>query len=125
MRRHARQWHLDALNAARPVVEVPNSLLQLLLEMFIYGPPKTKRGTSPKDTALKYQAIALLVKMVSQEHGYPEYTHPEHRGERDAPPSACRLVGEELGLSERWVEEIWGDHKAAVISSPPPPRPPN
>jgi hypothetical protein len=28
--------------------------------------------------------------------------------------SACRLVADELGLSERTVEEIWADRKAMV-----------
>jgi hypothetical protein len=47
LRKHARQWHLDARNAARAVVEVPTSVLELLLELFIWGPPKIKRGGSP------------------------------------------------------------------------------
>jgi hypothetical protein len=45
--------------------------------------------------------IALLLKMVKRDFGFPEYSNPEHRGNPDAPMSACRLVAEETGLSER------------------------
>jgi hypothetical protein len=76
--------------------------------------PKAKSGTSPKDTDLKYTTIALLVKIVSRDYGFPEYSNPEHRGNPDAPMSACGLVADELGLSERTVEEIWADRKAMV-----------
>ena len=43
---------------------------------------------------------------MSQDFGFPKYGNPERRGNADAPMSACRLVAEELGLSERTVEEI-------------------
>jgi hypothetical protein len=32
--------------------------------------------------------------------------------------SACRLVAQELGLSERYVEEIWAEYKEMVLRSP-------
>jgi len=116
LRKRSRHWHREALNAGRAVMEVPTGLHELLLEMFIYGPPKAKRGSSPKDTGLRYQTIALLVKIVHGDFGFPEYTQPENRGDPDAPMTACRLVGEELGLSERRVEEIWAERKAAVMA---------
>ena len=78
-----------------------------------------KRNKS-KDTGLKYNAITLLVKTVSQDYGFTEYSNPQHRGNPDAPMSACRLVAEETGLSRRRVEEIWGDRKASVIKRRPP-----
>ena len=80
----------------------------------IDGPPKAKSGPSPKDAELRYTTIALLMKTVSEDYGFPEYTPPAHRGNPDAPMSACRLVAEELGLSDRTVEEIWAERKASV-----------
>jgi hypothetical protein len=109
-----------ARGARRARMNVSTDLHEFVWEWFIDGPPKANRGTSPKDTGLKYNAIALLVKIVSQDYGFPEYSNPEHRGNPDAPISACRLVAEETGLSERWVEEIWGDRKASVIKRRPP-----
>jgi hypothetical protein len=103
-------------------MNVPTDLHEFVWEYFIDGPPKAKTGSSPKDTGLKYQTIALLVKIVSGDYGLPEYSNPEHRGNPEAPMSACRLVAEELGLSERTVEEIWADRKAMVTR---PRRPPN
>jgi hypothetical protein len=35
--------------------------------------------------------------------------------------SACRLAAEELGLSERTVEDIWSDYKAMVTRPRRPP----
>jgi hypothetical protein len=114
LRKRARILHQQALTAGSGVMEVPTSLHQLLLEMFIYGPPKAKRGTGPKDTGIRYMTIALLVGIVVEDFGFPEYTHPEHRDNPDAPLSACRLVAQELGISERRVEEIWAERKASV-----------
>jgi hypothetical protein len=56
---------------------------------------------------LKNLTIAKLVDMVSLEYGFPEYRSVEHRGQKNGPMSACRLVAEELKLSERTVEKIW------------------
>ena len=63
---------------------------------------------------MRYTTIAVLVKTVSEDYGFPEYTPPEDRGNPDAPMSACRLVAEELRLSERRVEEIRAERKASV-----------
>ena len=63
---------------------------------------------------MRYQTIAVLVKMVSTDYGFPEYRNTEHRGEKTGPMSACLLVAQEFGLEERWVEEIWADRKAGI-----------
>jgi hypothetical protein len=109
-----------ARGARRARMNAPTDLHEFVWECFIDGPPKAKSGSSPKDTDLKYQTIALLVKIVSQDYGLSEYRNPEHRGEKSGPMSACRLVAEELGLSERRVEEIWADRKASITRPRPP-----
>ena len=64
---------------------------------------------------LKHHTIALMVKIVRQDFGLPEYRNPEHRGEKSGPVSACLLVAQELDLDERWVEEIWRHRKARLL----------
>jgi hypothetical protein len=105
LRKHAR-------GARRARMNVPTDLHEFVWEYFIDGPPKAKSGSNPKDTGLKHQAIARLVKIVSQDYGFPEYRNPEHRGDKTGPMSACLLVAEELGLSERTVEDIRRDRKS-------------
>ena len=107
LRKYARESGLN-------VFQIPVSVTGLALEILTDGPPKAKSGSSPKDIGLKHLTIALLVKIVSQNYGFPEYSNPEHRGNPDAPMSACRLVAEETGLSESTVEKIWADHKEMV-----------
>jgi hypothetical protein len=94
---------------------VPLDFHTFVWEYFLDGPPKAKSGSNPKDTGLKHLTIALLVNMVRRDYGFPEYRNPEHRDEKTGPMSACRLVAEELNLSERTVEDIWRDHKEMVI----------
>jgi hypothetical protein len=108
LRKHAR-------DASRARVNVPPSLHEFVWEYFIDGPPPAKSGQSPKDSGLRYQAIAIMVKIVSGDYGFPEYRNAEHRGEKSGPISACLLVAQELGLEERWIEEIWADRKASVL----------
>jgi hypothetical protein len=108
LRKHAR-------GASRARMNVPRSLHEFVWEYFIDGPPKAKSGSSPKDMELKHQTIALMVKIVSQDFGLPEYRNAEHRGEKSGPISACLLVAQELGLSERSVEEIWAERKTSVL----------
>jgi hypothetical protein len=108
LRKHAR-------GARGPRLNVPGSLHEFVWECFIDGPPPAKSGLSPKDMGLKHVSIALMVKIVSQDYGLPEYRNPEHRGEESGPISACLLVAQELDLEERWVEEIWADRKASVL----------
>jgi hypothetical protein len=111
----------NAEGARRAGMKVPTDLHEFVWEWFIDGPPKAKSGPSPKDSGRKRLTIALLVKMVKGDFGFPEYSNPEHRGNPDAPMSACRLVAEETGLSERMVEEIWGKRKTLVTRARRPP----
>jgi hypothetical protein len=104
-----------ARGAARAGMGVPRELHAFVWEWFIDGPPKARSGTSLKDTGLRHMAIALLVSMVTRDYGFPEYRNPEHRGEKTGPMSACRLVAEETGLSERRIEELWRGHKPVII----------
>jgi hypothetical protein len=108
LREHAR-------GASRARMNVPRSFHEFVWECFIDGPPPAKSGLSPKDMGLKHLTIALMVKIVSQDFGLPEYRNAEHRGEESGPVSACLLVAQELDLSERSVEEIWADRKASVL----------
>src|SRR5262249_55974647 len=87
--------------AARAGMGVPRELHVFVWQYFIAGgPPKTRSGTSPKDTGLRHVSIALLVSMVTKDYGFPESRNPEHRGEKTGPMSACRL--EEF---RRWIDE--------------------
>lgn len=103
-----------ARGARRARMNVPDALHEFVWEFFIDGPPKAKSGPSSKDSDLRYQTIALLVKIVSRDYGFPEYRNVEHRGSSSGPMTAILLVAEELGLSERTVEDIWADRKAIV-----------
>jgi hypothetical protein len=105
-----------ARGARRAGMNVPTELHEFVWEYFIDGRPKAKSGTSSKDTDLRYTGIALLVKIVHLEYGFPLITQPQDRDNPDAPMTACRLVGEETGLGERRVEEIWGERGAAVMA---------
>jgi hypothetical protein len=102
-------------------MDVPTDLHEFVWEWFIDGPPKAKSGSNPKDTGLRHLTIALLVKKMIEDYGFLEYGNPEHRGNPDGPMSACRLAAEELGLSERTVEDIWSDYKAMVTRPRRPP----
>jgi hypothetical protein len=121
----AREGDHDALDILRTYgrgarkagMNVPREFHAFVWEYFVDGPPKAKSGSSPKDSELRFQSIALLVKIVSQDYGFPEYRNPEHRGRKDGPMTACKLVADELGLGERTVEDIWGERKSSVIRS--------
>jgi hypothetical protein len=89
-------------------------VVMLAVEVFSYGPPKTLPGSKPTRTSARNTAIALLVKIVHEDYGFPLYVQPEHRGDRAAPMTAHRLVGEELCLNERAIERIWRDRKDMV-----------
>ncbi|PWT73228.1 MAG: hypothetical protein C5B46_05660 [Proteobacteria bacterium] len=104
-----------ASGARRAGLTVPTALHEFVWEYFIDGAPKAKPGSSPKDIGLKHQTIAVLVKIVSQDYGFPEYRNWEHRGEKTGPRSACLLVAEELGLDEQTVEAVWRERKAAIL----------
>jgi hypothetical protein len=94
--------------------KVPDCFHEFIWEWFLDGPPKAKSGSSPKDTELRYQTIALLVDIVNRDYGFPEYRNVEHRGKKTGAMSACLLVAEELDLDERWVEEIWAERKEMI-----------
>jgi len=119
----AREGDKDALeflrkrarDASGARTNVPQSLHEFVWEYFIDGPPPAKSGSSPKDMGLKHLTVALMVKIVSQDYGLPEYRNPEHRGEASGPVSACLLVAQELDLDERWVEKIWADRKGNAL----------
>src|SRR5262245_35841897 len=66
LRKHARGAHGARMN-------VPLSLHEFVWEYFIDGPPRAKSGSSPKDSGLRRQAVAVMVKIVSQDYGFPEY----------------------------------------------------
>ena len=115
----AREGDKDAVeilqNRARVMcstrVNVPDCFHEFVWEWFIDGPPKAKPGPSLKDTALNSTTLMLVVRMISRDFGFPEYTPYEHRDGPDAPMSAMRLVAEELGLKERTLEDIINDRK--------------
>jgi hypothetical protein len=107
LRNHAR-------GARRAGMRVPDEFHTFVWECFIDGIPKARSGTSPKDTELRKTTIALLVKIVRDDYGFPEYRNVEHRSAESGPMCACLLVAQELGLAERTVEEIWGERKASV-----------
>jgi hypothetical protein len=101
--------------ARRLGTPVPACFNEFVWEWFLDGPPKGNPGSSPKDTGLRYQALALLVFKMSWEHGFPEKTPSDRRDDPDAPMSACRLVAEEFELSESWIEKIWEERKEGIL----------
>jgi hypothetical protein len=109
LREHAR-------GARRTRMNVPDAFHEFVWEWFIDGPPKAKSGSKSKDSELRKQTIALLVKVVSKDYGFSVYRNTEYRGSNSGPPSAISIVAEELGLSERTVEDIWADRKSIVGS---------
>ena len=106
-----------AAGARKAGLIVPDDFHAFVWEWFVDGPPKAKSGSSSKDTELRFQTIALLVKTVSRDYGFLEYRNVEHRGRKDGPMTACKLVAEELGLAERTVEDIWGERKGRLTGS--------
>jgi hypothetical protein len=120
----AREGDKDALDLLREYargarrhehLKVPRAFHEFVWDFFVDGPPPAKSGVNPKDVGLKHLTIALLVRMVTRDYGFPEYRNPEHRGVKGGPISACLLVAQEIGLEERTVEEIWADRKASVL----------
>ena len=85
--------------------KVPDCFAEFVWEWFLDGPPKAKPGSNPKDLGLRNLIIDRLVKRISRDYGFPEYTPPERRDDSDAHMSACRLVAEGFGIKERTLEE--------------------
>jgi hypothetical protein len=90
---------------------IPRCFHEFVWEWFMYGPPKTPSGLGPKDTGLKHQTIATIVKIVIEDYGLPEYRNSEELSNPEAPMTACQIVAEETGMSESWVIKIWQDRK--------------
>ena len=105
-------------------MDVPPDLHEFVWEWFIDGPPKTKSGTSPKDTVLKYETIALLVKIVSQGLRFPGVRDSEHHGNPRGPHVGLPVGRRGTGARQRWVE-VYGptesddDHPAVVRTNSP------
>ena len=85
---------------------VPDCFAEFVWEWFLDGPPKAKSGSNPKDTGLNYVTIALCVKIVSQDYGFPEYRNIEHRGRKPVP---CRLAC--------WWPKNWNSASAGLKKS--------
>jgi hypothetical protein len=96
-----------ARGARRAGMFVPDALHAFVWEYFIDGPPKAPPGSKPQDNLLRNMLIVKLVQVVSEEFGIPVYRNVQHRGAEDGPICVLKLLGEELGLGERGVEEIW------------------
>jgi hypothetical protein len=119
----AREGDKDALEilrrhadgARRAGMNVSQSFHEFVWEYFVDGPPAAKSGSGPKDSGLMHLTIAVMVRIVSRDYGFPEYRNSEYRGKKAGPMTACRLVAEEMGFSERTIEDIWGERKAAVL----------
>jgi hypothetical protein len=102
-----------ARGARRSGMNVPQAFHEFVWECFIDGPPKAKSGPSPKDTELRKQTIRILVKIVT-EYGFNATRNPEHRGSKEGPMTACRIVAEEIGLKEGTVEGLWAERGASL-----------
>jgi hypothetical protein len=105
-----------ACGARRTGMAIPAELQEFALECFIEGPPQAKSGPKPQDNLLRYPTIALMVHIVHKDFGIQEYRNTDHRGEKTGPMSACLLVAEELNMSERRIEEIWGELKDGTLA---------
>lgn len=128
----AREADADAIDilrkyaggARRTGMNVPADFHAFVWEWFIDGPPKgtakTKAGTASKGNELRYQTIAVLVKIVNRDYGFPVYRNPEHRDgeDGDGPMCALQLVAEETRLGYSTVEGHWRDRKASVTRTP-------
>jgi hypothetical protein len=120
----ARRGDRDAMEILRERARVSSENLSVdfyafVLECFIDGPPKASPGVKSKDAFFRDQIIAMFVKFVSVTYGFPIYRNPEHRGEESGPVTACKIIGDELGLSEDRVQKIWEADRRAGITCPP------
>jgi hypothetical protein len=115
----AREGDADAIELLREYargarctgMNVPIDLHEFVWEYFIDGkPPANRAGTSAKQTELRNQALAILVRMITTDYGFPIYANAEYRG-TDGPMTACRIVAEELGLDIQTVEAIYRERR--------------
>jgi hypothetical protein len=107
LRAYVRRLYKSAQRARGASVEIPASVRELMFEVFINGEPRAKPGPKPTTSGQRNTTIASLVMWVSKAYGFPIYGNAEHRGNPNAPMTALRLVGEEAGLDELTVEEIY------------------
>jgi len=102
-----------ARGARRSGMHVPQALHEFVWEWFLDGPPKAKSGQSPKDTELRKQTIRIMVKIVA-EYGFNVSRNAEHRGRKDGPMTAQKLLAEELGLAETTVTDLWNERGVSL-----------
>jgi hypothetical protein len=121
----ARAGHAEAIDILRDYLRVvrhdgmsiPAELQEFALDWFQDGPPKAPPGPKPQDTVTRDQTIIALVKIVHEDFGFSISSNPEWRGDKAGPMTAFRLVGEEIGLNERTVEDIWDKGKPSILPS--------
>ena len=124
----AREGHSDATEllrerarAARQTGErVPDELHAFVWEMFLDGPPSKRPGPKPEELLLRNMLITGLVAVVVDEFGFAP-TRARTAKSKDAPPSGCSIVAEELcsrklpplnvPLDEGGVEDVWNNGK--------------
>ena len=84
------------------------------------GHGQARPAHEKKGNELRYQTIAVLVKIVNRDYGFPVYRNPEHRDgeDGDGPMCALQLVAEETRLGYSTVEGHWRDRKASVTRTP-------
>jgi hypothetical protein len=120
LRKRLRLLYETAVREGRPDWPVHERVNLLALEVFIYGLPKARSGPKPTRTGLRKTSIALLVQTIHVDYGFPIYGGAANRGNPNAPLSAQRLVGEELGLTEHAVDQIWRDRRGMLRPRIPP-----
>ena len=103
-----------ARSMGRAGMQVPGALDQFFREYVIYGaPPANRAWRSARDTELRNIMIGFLVWAIADKYGFPLYQNAEYR-DTNGPMTACHIVGKELELSPRTVEEIYRKWKAAL-----------
>jgi hypothetical protein len=118
----AREGNADALEilrehargARQTGMQVPTEFHVFVWEYFVDGPPKAPPGPKLQDSLLRAMIVVSLVKVVSEEFGFPVYRNKSRHNAKIGPFSACAIVAQELRLSESTVEAIWNDGKANV-----------
>jgi hypothetical protein len=86
-------------------------VLTLALELFLYGLPKAASGPKTLHYVLRNRTICAMVRVIHQDYGFPIYGNPQRRRKKNAPLSAVRIVANEIGMTERAVDQIWRQNK--------------
>jgi hypothetical protein len=101
-------------NVRRAGMQVSGALREFIRDYFDDGsPPANRAWKSVRDTKLRNVMIGFLVWAIADKYGFPVYQNAEYR-DTNGPMTACRIVGEELELRPRTVEEIYGKWKEAL-----------